>query len=1200
MKFSHLHVHTQFSLLDGAAPIKSLYNKAIADGMPALAISDHGNMFGVFEFVKHAHTLKNADGSLKVKPIVGCEFYITENRHQKQFTKEQKDPRHHQILLAKNAEGYKNLSKLTSLGYIEGLYSKYPRIDKELIHKYHNGLIATTCCLGALVPQTILKKGEAEAENEFKWWLNIFQKDYYVELQRHGIPEQEKVNKVLLKFAKKYDVKIIASNDSHYVDEKDANAHDILLCINTGELQKSEKNTSASDDDVIIKNKRFAFPNNQFYLKNTTEMLSVFDDLPHALDNTNEVIDKIDVLDLKRDILIPHFPVPKEFENQEVYLDHLTWTGAKKRYETITPEIEERINFELFTIKTMGFAGYFLIVSDFIVAGKDLGVFVGPGRGSAAGSVVAYCIGITNIDPIKYNLLFERFLNPDRKSMPDIDTDFDDEGRQKVLDYVVDKYGKNQVAQIITYGTMAAKMSIKDVARVMDLPLSESNAMAKLVPDRPGTSLKKVLKAPVTGPKSLTEDGVGPDDLSNILKLRDIYNGDDIRSKVLHEAEILEGSVRNTGIHASAIIIAPQDLMELIPVATSKDSELWLTQIDGSNIESAGVLKMDFLGLKTLSILKTALGLIKKNHGISIDLDALPLDDEETYKLFQRADTNGTFQFESSGMQKYLRELKPDKFDDLIAMNALYRPGPMAYIPAFIERKHGRQEIVYDLPEMEEILKDTYGITVYQEQVMLLSQKIAGFSKGDADILRKAMGKKKRDVLDKMKTQFIEGAKKNHHPEKTLEKIWTDWESFAQYAFNKSHSTCYAFVAYETAYLKAHYPSEYMAAVLNHAGAIDKITFFMEECKSMGLTVLGPDINESQKGFAVNKKGEIRFGFSGMKGVGEAAIENIIEEREKHGIFTSIFDMMKRVNQRTVNKKSLESLANAGAFDCFKNLHRAQFFFTAPGETINSLEKIIRFGHQYQAQKNNNTNTLFGDLQMEDVMPPAIPDCQPWPLIELLDNEREVIGMYLSGHPLDNFKFQLKYYKFDTVAEFNEFKSAVNLYPNPSRSFRIAALVTEAQHRISKRGNKFGILHLEDYSEKMELLLFGEDYVKYTHYLEPGMVLCLSGSFKQRYNTSPYEFRISNICLLESVMKSNTKKLNIELNPKDVSKELINFIGDNVQKFPGNSGLRFTICDDPNNLKFSMFSMDNTFEMNDEMANFLQHKPEFDIKVELT
>jgi DNA polymerase-3 subunit alpha len=1200
MKFSHLHVHTQFSLLDGAASIKALYNKAIADRMPALAISDHGNMFGVFEFVKHAHTLKNDDGSLKVKPIVGCEFYITENRHQKQFTKEQRDQRHHQILLAKNAEGYKNLTKLTSLGYIEGMYSKYPRIDKELIHKYHEGLIATTCCLGALVPQAILKKGEAEAENEFKWWLNIFQKDYYVELQRHGIPDQDKVNKVLLKLAKKYNVNVIASNDSHYVDVEDFNAHDILLCINTGETQATPALREFTDDDVAIKNKRFAFPNNQFYLKNTNEMLSAFDDLPEALDNTNEVIDKIDVLDLKRDILIPHFPVPKEFANQEAYLDHLTWEGARKRYETITPEIEERINFELFTIKTMGFAGYFLIVSDFIVAGKNMGVFVGPGRGSAAGSVVAYCIGITNIDPIKYKLLFERFLNPDRKSMPDIDTDFDDEGRQRVLDYVVDKYGKNQVAQIITYGTMAAKMSIKDVARVMDLPLSESNALAKLVPDKPGTSLKKILKAPVTGPKSLTEDGVGTDDISNILALREIYNGEDTRSKVLHEAEILEGSVRNTGIHASAIIIAPQDLMELIPVASSKDSDLWLTQIDGSNIEAAGVLKMDFLGLKTLSILKTCLSLIKKNHGISIDLDGLPLDDEKTYQLFQRAETNGTFQFESAGMQKYLRELKPDKFDDLIAMNALYRPGPIAYIPDYIERKHGRQQIVYDLPEMEEFLKDTYGITVYQEQVMLLSQKLAGFSKGDADILRKAMGKKQRAVLDKMKAQFIEGAKKNNHPVNILEKIWADWEAFAQYAFNKSHSTCYAFVAYQTAYLKAHYPSEYMAAVLNHAGAIDKITFFMEECKSMGLTVLGPDINESQKGFAVNKKGEIRFGFSGMKGVGEAAIENIIDEREKHGTFSSIFDMIKRVNQRTVNKKSLESLAYAGAFDCFNNFHRAQFFFTAPGENITSLEKIIKFGNQYQAQVHNNTNTLFGDLKMEEVTPPAIPDCERWPLVQLLDNEREVIGMYLSGHPLDNFKFQIKHYKFDSIADFNEFKAAVNVYPNPSRSFRIAGLVTDGQHRLSKRGNKFGVLHLEDYSEKMELMLFGEDYAKYSHYLEAGMVLCVTGSFVQRYQTSPYEFKISSISLLETVMRSQTKKLHIEMNPQDVSEEFVEFIGNNVQKFPGKSTLKFNISDNLSRLKFSMYTMEKGFEMNDEMANYLQQKPELDIKVELT
>jgi DNA polymerase-3 subunit alpha len=1135
-----------------------------------------------------------------VKPIVGCEFYITENRHQKQFTKEQKDPRHHQILLAKNADGYKNLMKLTSLGYIEGMYSKYPRIDKELIHKYHDGLIATTCCLGALVPQLILKKGESEAENEFKWWLNIFQKDYYVEIQRHGIPDQEKVNKVLLKFAKKYDVRVIASNDSHYVDQKDFNAHDILLCLNTGEKQSTPALREFSDDDVMVKNKRFAFPNDQFYLKNTSEMLTAFEDLPQALDNTNEVIDKIETLNLKSDILIPHFTVPKEFASQEVYLEHLTWEGARKRYTELTPEIEERISFELFTIKTMGFAGYFLIVQDFIVAGKKLGVFVGPGRGSAAGSVVAYCIGITNIDPIKYHLLFERFLNPDRKSMPDIDTDFDDEGRQRVMDYVVEKYGKNQVAQIITYGTMAAKMSIKDVARVMDLPLPESNALAKLIPDKPGTSLRKVLKAPITGAKSLTEEGVGPDDISNIQKLREIYNGDDIRSKVLHEAEILEGSVRNTGIHASAIIIAPKDLMELIPVAVSKDSELWLTQIDGSNIESAGVLKMDFLGLKTLSILKTALHLIKQNHGVEIDLNALPLDDEMTYQLYQRADTNGTFQFESPGMQKYLRDLKPDKFDDLIAMNALYRPGPIAYIPSFIERKHGRQEIHYDLPEMEEFLKDTYGITVYQEQVMLLSQKLAGFSKGDADILRKAMGKKKRDVLDKMKVQFIEGAKKNGHPVSKLEKIWTDWEAFAQYAFNKSHSTCYAYVAYETAYLKAHYPSEYMAAVLNHAGAIEKITFFMEECKNMNLKVLGPDINESQKGFAVNKKGEIRFGFNGMKGVGDAAIENIIEEREKHGTFSSIFDLIKRVNQRTVNKKSLESLAYAGAFDCFNNFHRAQFFFTVPGENMNSLEKIIRFGNQYQAQLNNNSNTLFGDLQMAEVTPPVIPECEPWPLVKLLDFEKDVTGMYMSGHPLDNFKFQIKHYGLATIAEFNEFKEAVTLHPNPGRHFRIAGLVTEAQHRVSKNGNKYGVFFIEDYTSKMELMLWRDDYVRFNNYLETGMVICITGGFRQRFATSPYEFKVNSIMLLESLMRSNTKKVQIEMKAKEVTTDVVDFMQKNVEQFPGTSTLKFCIHDEVSKLKFCMYTLGKGFEMNDEMANFLQEKPEWEVQVELT
>ena len=1205
MKFSHLHVHTQFSLLDGAASIKGLYKKAIADGMPALAISDHGNMFGAFEFVKEAYRNLDENGKPKIKPIVGCEFYITHDRNRKTFSKEERDPRHHQILLAKNDIGYKNLVKLTSLGYIEGMYSKYPRIDKELIHKYHEGLIATTCCLGALVPQTILKKGEAEGENEFKWWLNIFQEDYYVELQRHGIPEQDKVNQVLLKFAKKYNVKVIASNDSHYVDQSDFNAHDILLCINTGEKQSTPAFREFTDDDVSTKNKRFAFPNDQFFLKTTAEISEVFKDIPEAIDNTNEIVGKVDLLDLKRDILLPHFVVPANFKNQDEYLGHLTWSGAKNRYKILTPETEERIQFELGVIEKMGFAGYFLIVSDFIRAGREIGVFVGPGRGSAAGSVVAYCIGITNIDPIKYNLLFERFLNPERKSMPDIDTDFDDEGRQKVIDYVVEKYGKNQVAQIITYGTMAAKSSIADVARVMDLPLAESRALSKLVPEKPGIVLKRLLHAPFTtkdaknGETSLEEkEQLGSEDFESIKKLREIYNGNDLLSKILHEAEVLEGSVRNTGIHAAGIIIAPKDLTDLIPVATSKESELWLTQIEGNTIEEAGVIKMDFLGLKTLSILKTALSLIKQHHGVTIDIDNIPLDDEKTYRLYQLGDTNATFQFESAGMQKYLRELKPDKFDDLIAMNALYRPGPMAYIPKFIARKHGKEVVTYDVPDMQEYLEETYGITVYQEQVMLLSQKLGGFSKGDADVLRKAMGKKQISILNKMKTQFIDGATAKGHPKDKLEKIWTDWEAFAQYAFNKSHSTCYAFVAYQTAYLKAHYPSEYMAAVLNHAGSIDKITFFMEECKKMGLTVLGPDINESHNGFAVNNKGEIRFGFSGLKGTGDAAIENIIEERNKHGHFKDIYDLVKRVNLRAVSKKSLESLIYSGAFDCFKDMHRAQYFYQASGD-LPSLEKIVKFGAVYQSQSANATNTLFGDMQMPDIVPPKLANCNPWQLIEQLDFEKDVTGMYMSGHPLDNFKFELHHYNISALSEFNSIKAFINETPN-TRPFRLAGLVIDAQHRLTKNGKKFGVLQLEDFSGKTEFMIWSEEYVKYINYLEKGRIILIEGSFKQRFNTSQFEFKISKLHLLESLKSTQTKQITLDIAPQFIDENFISFFDQNINNNPGNTQLKFNIHDIALQRKLTLSTFEKGITLNDEMIEFLNNNIQIDVSVSTT
>jgi DNA polymerase-3 subunit alpha len=1206
-RFSHLHVHTQFSLLDGAASIKSLYEKAIKEEMPAIAITDHGNMFGAFEFVSEAYKHKNDDGTLKVKPIIGCEFYVVQDRTRKSFTKEQKDNRYHQVLLAKNKTGYENLVKLTSLGYIEGLYSKYPRIDKQLIEKYHEGLIATTCCIGAHVPQAILINGEDAGEKEFKWWFDIFGDDFFIEIQRHNLKEQDTVNNALLKYSKKYNVPVIATNDSHYTDREDFNAHDILLCINTGEKKSTPGYEDFVNDDAHVKDRRFKFPNDQFYFKSQAEMKDLFSDVPEAIDNTNMIVDRVDLLNLKKDILLPAFTVPKAFQvhgtpelDQWEYLKHLTFEGAANRYGSLTPEIEERINFELFTIKTMGFAGYFLIVSDFIRAGREIGVYVGPGRGSAAGSVVAYCIGITNIDPIKYNLLFERFLNPDRKSMPDIDTDFDDEGRQKVIDYVVNKYGKNQVAQIITYGTMAAKMSIKDVARTLDLPLSDSNALAKLIPDRLGITLKRVLKAPMTakeGEKSLEEkEGIGAEEMEAVKKLRDLYKGETLEGEVLRAAERLEGSVRNTGIHAAGIIIAPTDLTSLIPVCTAKDSDLWVTQIEGSIIEDAGVIKMDFLGLKTLTIIKNALEMIEANHGVTIDIDTIPLDDQQTFELYQRGDTIGTFQFESPGMQKYLRDLKPDKFDDLIAMNALYRPGPMAYIPNYVDRKHGRQEISYDLPEMEEYLKDTYGITVYQEQVMLLAQKLAGFSKGDADVLRKAMGKKQKSVLDKMKAQFTEGAGKKGHPTEKLEKIWTDWEAFAQYAFNKSHSTCYAYVAYQTAYLKAHFPAEYMSAVLNNAGSIEKITFFMEECKRMGQMVLGPDINESKKGFAVNQRGEIRFGLGGLKGVGEAALESIIEERDKNGAYSSIFDLVKRVNQRTVNKKTLENLVYAGAFDCFKEMHRAQYFFTGVGETVTSLEKIIKFGHIYQTNAVGATNTLFGDFAMPDVVPPKIPNCEPWTLTELLEHEKDVTGMFMSGHPLDHFRFEIQYYGITQLGEFNEIREAINLQANPGKSFRLAGLVVDAQHRISRTGKQFGSFYIEDYTGKTEFMLWSDDYVRYSQFLEKGKNLFITGSFRQRYNKE-FEFKIERITLLENIKQTLTKQLVLEMEARQVDEQLLTFLHENVKKHPGTTGLKVNILEPGTHARATLFSREKGLEMNDELTAWIYENGDISVQV---
>ena len=1188
--FSHLHVHTQFSLLDGAADISKLYKKAAADGMKAIAITDHGNMFGVFKFVAEA-------GKHNIKPIVGCEFYVVEDRHKKQFTKEKKDVRFHQLLLAKNAEGYKNLVKLCSLGYIEGMYSKWPRIDKELILQYHKGLIATTCCIGASVPQAILKNGEEEAEKEFKWWLDLFGEDYYIEIQRHEIAEQEIINNTLLKFAKKHNVKIICSNDSHYVDQQDSNAHDILLCVNTGDMQS----TPIATDEEGGKGYRFGFPNDQFYFKTQAEMGKLFHDLPESLDNTNEIVDKVEVLKLKRDIMLPNFVIPDEFKihttpdadtlNQWEYLKHLTFLGAKERYKEITPEAEERINFELFTIRTMGFAGYFLIVADFIKEGRNMGVFIGPGRGSAAGSVVAYCTGITNIDPLKYNLLFERFLNPDRKSMPDIDTDFDDAGRQKVIDYVVEKYGKNQVAQIITYGSMAARTSIQDVGRVLDMPLSDVNALKKLVPETLGITLRGAI--------------------DQVPELKAIYNDPGPKGIVLREAEKLEGSVRNTGVHAAGIIIAPDDLTNIVPVATAKDSDLLVTQFDGKVIEDAGVIKMDFLGLKTLTIIKDALRLIKQNHDIDIDIDYISLEDQKTFELYQRGDTNGTFQFESDGMQMYLRELKPDKFEDLIAMNALYRPGPMEYIPNFIKRKHGLEPIAFDLADMEEYLGETYGITVYQEQVMLLSQKLAGFSKGDADVLRKAMGKKQIEVLNKMEAQFMEGATAKGHAQDKLVKIWNDWKAFAQYAFNKSHSTCYAFVAYQTAYLKAHYPAEYMAAVLNNQNSIDKISFFMEECRRMGVPVLGPDINESDMAFAVNKKGEVRFGLTGVKGVGDKAIESIIEERILNGPYQSVYDFARRSNVRSVNKKSYENLVYSGAFDEFK-LNRSQFFAKTENGTLTGIERMIKYANDYQNTQSSSQGSLFGGGVAAYIPEPPLPDAEEFPLIEKLKYEKDVIGIYLTGHPLDNYKLELNRYCNITVSDLNTIQKARSGEggDDVKASFAelrkkgelcVGGLVSNVQHKMTKTGKPFGTFVLEDYFDSYEFALFGDDYVKFRNLLVDGYFLQLKGVIEEKFRQKDnWDMRITQMGLLTEVRDKLAKSITVclELNSlnDNLVDSLLQIVESNNQKYPvKNCTLRFMVKDVEESLLVELpsktFKVNPNDELLDEIHNLTHVQP---------
>ena len=1185
-QFSHLHCHTQFSLLDGAASIPDMIAKAKADGQAAVAITDHGNMFGAFKFVAEAQ-------KQGIKPIIGCEFYVVEDRFQKSFTKENRDKRYHQLLLAKDEVGYRNLSKLCSLGYIEGLYSKWPRVDRELIKQYSEGLIATTCCIGAEVPQAIIHKGEEAAEKIFLEWLDIFGEDYFIELQRHHIEDldgtgvsQEDVNQVLLKWSEKYKVPAIATNDSHYVEEEDANAHDILLCVNTGELQATP---IGKGENFKTKGTRFGFPNQEFFFKTTAQMEQVFSDIPFALENTQMIVDRINTPQLERDVLLPNFTLPTGFNTQSEYLRFLTFEGAKKRYGEIGAHVEERLNFELKVIDDSGYPGYFLIVQDFTTAARQMGVSVGPGRGSAAGSAVAYCIGITNVDPIKYDLLFERFLNPERVSMPDIDIDFDDEGRQQVIDFVVDKYGKNQVAQIITYGSMAAKMSLRDVGRVLDVPLSEVDRVSKVFPDHLSASLNKVLADGGVDPK--LKDKLNGEQKQKAEEFRKLAEGSDNIGKMITEAKKLEGSIRNTGVHACGVIITPDDITKYLPMTVAKDSVLLLTQFDNSVVEKAGLLKMDFLGLKTLTIIKDAISIIEKRHGIKIEQDDIPLDDEKTFQLFQKGLTNGVFQFESPGMKKHLRSLKPDKFEDIIAMNALYRPGPMEYIPNYVARKHGKEKIEYDIPAMEGILKETYGITVYQEQVMLLSQQLAGFSKGQADSLRKAMGKKIKAMMDDLYPKFVDGCITNGHNKKAVEKVWKDWEAFAAYAFNKSHSTCYAVLAFQTAYLKANYPAEFMAAVLGHnMNDIKKVTFFMEECKRLKIPVLGPDVNESYKKFTVNKKGKIRFALSAIKGVGGAAVDAIIEERV-NGEYKDIFDFTSRVNLRAVNKKSMESMAIAGAFDEFEACQRAHFVIPDPSDNCTLTEKAIKFGNSVQTSSHSTQNSLFGELAPIEVVAPKIHTVEEFGLIDKLNREKEVIGIYLTGHPLDSYALEVKSYTTATTANFKDKANQV---------VKLAGIITSCNSRFTKKGTKFCSFTLEDYEGSMDVFLFGKDYVEFGNMVEiVGNMVFITGKYQQRPygNGDEFEFKISSIELLSEIKDQLTSGIKLTFDLNKLDEEFIDNVVAVIESHPGKYNVSMEVLDHEDRYKIDFYSKSKRVDVSQDFIDELLEAGDLEYKL---
>ena len=1158
-EFSHLHNHTQFSILQSTISIPDLIKATAKNNMPAVAMTDHANMMGAFHFVNgvlnHNKGVKSRNDANEIRyeatqegrleegeeplhefvpekeitPIIGCEFQVCEDH----TNKSQKDNGYQVVFLAKNKNGYHNLAKMSSIAFVDGKYY-VPRIDKNIIEQYKEDLIVLTGNLYGEVPSLVLNVGENQAEEALLWWKEQFGDDLYMEIMRHGQEDEDRVNQVLIKFAKKHNVKLVATNNTYYVDKENAHAHDILLCVKDGEKQSTPIGRG--------RGYRYGLPNQEYYFKSSDEMKELFKDIPEAITNIQEVVDKVETFTLARDVLLPAFDIPEEFVFEEDKLDggkrgenkflrHLTYEGAKIRYGEITPEIDERLDFELKVIEKTGYPGYFLIVEDFIRAARKMDVSVGPGRGSAAGSAVAYCLWITNLDPIKYDLLFERFLNPDRVSMPDIDIDFDDEGRGRVMDYVIDKYGSNQVAQIITYGTMAAKSSIRDTARALDLPLGDADRMAKLIPNM--SKLKKIIGIDEKTLKSKFNS----EELAKINELLEISEGDDLESETLNQAYILEGSVRNTGIHACGVIITPDDITKFVPVALAKDSDMYCTQFDNSVVESAGLLKMDFLGLKTLTLIKDTVKIVKAKHGVELDPENFPLDDQKTYELFQRGETVGVFQYESPGMQKHMRSLKPTVFADLIAMNALYRPGPMEYIPSFIARKHGTEEIIYDLDACEEYLAETYGITVYQEQVMLLSQKLADFTKGEADVLRKAMGKKQKHVLDKMKPKFIQQASAKGHAVDKLEKIWKDWEAFAAYAFNKSHSTCYAWIAYQTAYCKAHYPAEYMAAVLsNNMNDIKTVTFFMEECKRMGLEVLGPDVNESYYKFAVNDAGAVRFGMGAVKGVGRGAVETIVENRKKDGPYKSVFDLAKRIDLRAANKRAFENLTLAGGFDSFGDTHRAQYLHDE-GDGITFLEKVMKYGSKFQESQNSSQVSLFGEASDVQIPEPVVPPCEEWGTMEKLRKEKEVVGIYISGHPLDDFKSEIKSFCNSGIAAVHNMEQYVN------KELSIAGVITDVQHRVSKNGKGWAMFSMEDYTDSYDFRIFGEEYLKFRHFLMISSFVYVKLFIREGWTNKDTgkkgdpRLQFNSFMLLQDVMEQYAKKLTIKLNIDTLKEE---------------------------------------------------------------